>query len=431
LHRRVPGLIKVADSGFIHTRGFLDTGAEVIWVQDNRVNVFDSTLVPIDRGLLAGTDYVTMAKNNKTVPDVVAVTSNGCFNIFTGSSPTPFADLDLPANPTSVCDMDGYFVWSFANGTIYASDLNAVTVNALSFTTEQGSSIRRMIRFAGRLYSFGDKWCGVYTDVGTLPFPFQWQVQIPRGIVGTHAVAGWEVGWSNQLIWVGDDFVVYQLNGYTPTPISTPDVSRAIQTCVSEGKRDVIVASVYMYGNNAFWVLTCPGDWTWEYNLTTGSWNERQSYNQTCWKGIKTIRAYDKWLVGDQFTGQLYQTSETYFLEGTDPLVWQVESGVIHSFPRGIAISRASFNMTAGVGDFSIVPNPVVEISWSLDGGYRYGNPVLRNLGLPGATKSHPYVLQCGLSRGQGVRFRLRLADPCHVGLMGGMLEGAQKGFSG
>jgi hypothetical protein len=224
---------------------------------------------------------------------------------------------------------------------------------------------------------------------------------------------------------------VYQLNGYTPNPISTDDVSRAIQTSVAAGKRDVIVASVYMYGSNAFWVLTCEGDWTWEYNLSTGSWNERQSYNQTCWKGIKTIRVFDRWLVGDQFSGKLYQTSESYFLEDLDPLIWQVESGVLHSFPRGIVIPRASFNVTAGVGDYAVVADPKIEISWSLDGGYHYGNPVIRRLGLPGETKSHPYVLNGGLSRGQGIRYRLRVADPVHVGLTGGMLEGAQRGFSG
>jgi hypothetical protein len=106
---------------------------------------------------------------------------------------------------------------------------------------------------------------------------------------------------------------------------------------------------------------------------------------------------FDQWLVGDEYSGELYSVSGTYFLEGLDPLVWQVESGVIQAFPKGVIISRASFNITSGVGTFSTVEDPVIEISWSLDGGYSFGSPVLRRLGGPGATRSHPYVLKRGL----------------------------------
>jgi hypothetical protein len=233
------------------------------------------------------------------------------------------------------------------------------------------------------------------------------------------------------LIWAGDDFIVYTLNGYTPQPISTNAVSRAIQLAVLSGQRNSIVAYVYMYGKNPFWVLTCPDFWTWEYNLITGEWNERLSYNESCWKGMRSIRIFDRWLVGDEFSGELYAVSGDYFLEGVDPLIWHVESGVMSGFPRGVAVPRASFNITAGVGTFMSVAEPRVEISWSLDGGYTYGDPVLRKLGGPGRTKSHPYVLNGGLSKGQGVRDRLRVSDPVHVGLSGGTLDIDPRSYTG
>lgn len=433
IHRRSPGLRRVAiNNSFVHTRGFLDIGSEALWILDNRVLKFDSAFIVSDIGGLSGTKPVTVAHNNKAVPDIVAVTENGCFNLFSASPPTSFADPDLPASPTSVCDFDGYFIWSFGDGSIYASDLNSVNVSALSFNVEQNLFVRRVVRYAGRLYAFGDKWTAVYRDAGTTPFPLAREVTIPRGIVGTHAVAGWEAGWANELIWAGDDFIVYKLNGYTPVPISTDDVSRAIQEAILAGERDFIEAFVYMFGNSAFWVLTCHDRWTWEYNLSTGEWNERISYNRNGWKGMKSLRMFDRWLIGDQFTGELYEVSGEYFLEGVDPLIWHVESGVLHSFPSGIAIPRASFYFTTGVGSFSGgVADPKIEISWSLDGGYTYGAPVIRKLGGPGQTRSHPYVLNCGLSKGQGVRYRLRISDPVHVGLMGGVVDPDPRAYSG
>src|SRR5262245_47686008 len=148
---------------------------------------------------------------------------------------------------------------------------------------------------------------------------------------------------------------------------------------------------------------------------------------------MKSLRMFDRWLIGDQYTGRLYQISGSYFLDGLDPLVWQVESGVLHGFPKGIVIPRASFNCTVGVGSFvNDVADPKILISWSLDGGHSFGMPVTRRLGGPGETLSHPYVLNCGLSRGQGVRYRLLVSDPVHVGLSGGTVEGPElRGFSG
>lgn len=430
--RRSPGLERLAQSSdpeHIHTRGFLDIGSEVLWIVNTRVLKFDSAFTVTNVGALAGTEPVTAARNNASPPNNVVVTDTGCFNLFSGSAPTAFADADLPATPTSVCDFNGYFVWSFGDGRIFASDLNSVAVSALSFNTEQGLFIRRMVRYAGRLYAFGDKWTAVYRDAGTSPFPFAREVTIPRGIVGTHAIAGWETGWANELLWVGDDFVVYKLNGYTPVPISSNDVSRDIQRAVLAGDRDLIEAFVYMFEKNAFWVVSCHNRWSWEYNLSTGEWNERMSYNRDNWKGMKSLRIFDRWLLGDEYSGELYGVSGTYFLEGTDPLIWQVESGALVNFPRGMVITRASFHCTTGVGDAT--EDPKIEISWSLDGGYSYGDPIIRRLGAAGRTKSHPYILNSGLSRGQGIRYRLRVSDPVHVGLAGGTVEAKQRGFSG
>jgi hypothetical protein len=408
----------------------------MLWVLDERVLVVNNSYDVEDMGELTGTDPVTFGRNNANPKQNLVVTADGCFHVFDDSPPAAYNDVDLPAGPTSVCDFDGYFIWSFGDGRIFASNLNDTGVSALSFTTEQGLFVRRVVRYAGRLYAFGDKWTGVYRDAGTTPFPLAREVTIPRGIIGTHAVAGWETGWANELLWVGDDFVVYKLNGYTPVPISNNDVVRDIQAATRLGSRDRIEAFVYMHGSNAFFVINSGGLWTWEYNLTSGEWNERQSYAKSNWKGLKSIRIFDDWLVGDEYTGELYRISGNYFLEGTDPLIWLVESGPVAAFPRGISIPRTSFHMTAGVGSFTQnagtgVSDPKVEISWSLDGGHSYGDPVLRRLGGPGETKSHPYVISCGLSRGQGVRYRLRVSDPVHVGLNGGVIENEPRGFSG
>jgi hypothetical protein len=429
--RRSPGLLKrtVATGGFEHTRGFLDCGNVLLWILNNRVFSVISDFTTTNLGTLPGDKPVTTARNNAVIPQNLVVTEHGCFNLFTVGAPTPFADEDLPSGPTSICDFEGYFIWSFASGHIYASDLNTVDVNPLSFNIEQGLEVRRVVRFVSRVWAFGDKWCGVYKNAGTSPFPLARETTIPRGIVGTHAVAGWEAGWANELIWAGDDFVVYRMQGYKPIPVSTDDVSRDIQRAVLDGRRDFIEAFCYMYNNNAFWVLHCHDLWTWEYNIATGAWNERKSFQQNNWRANRCVRIFDRWLVGGD-SAELFELSGDYFKEDLDPLIWLVETGVVSGFPQRMHIPNASFHITAGVGPAAGV-EPRVAISWSLDGGHSWGNPVLRNMGAPGKTKFYPSVRNSGISRGHGIRYRLVVSDNVHVGLSGGVIDPQPRGIVG
>lgn len=431
--RRAPGLRQLAETvSHSHTRGFLDCGATLIPIFDQRayaLTVSGVVYTLTNLGALTGTLPVTTARNNNATPQNVAVTENGAFNLFTGSAPTAFADVDLPI-PNSVSVLHGYLMFTIGDGRIFATNLNSVSVAANSFTTEQGLLLRRGVTYGGLFYAMGDKWTGVYRDAALSPFPLERTVTIARGIVGTNAVAGWETGWQNILAWVADDFTVVQLDGqnsYNTVVISTDDVSRDIEAAVKAGNGALLEAHVYANGQNAMWALTYPDNWTWERNMTTGEWNERESYGEEDWRGRQSVKWQNRWIVGDKATGKLGEAAADYLREYSDPLIWEVESGIVASFPGRIAIPRADFALTAGVGSPSSVPDPQVQISISLDGGANYGNPILRNLGAEGDTGSHPYIARCGLTRGQGARFRLRVSDPVHVCLAGEQIATEQR----
>lgn len=458
LWRRSAGLIYGGSSTSPHTRGFqayrdtdeLATGnrgwATALWVTNGAIHLLVENPGTGEYsvnfiGAWGGEDPVTMARNHALVRQVVGVSSEGAFVLTDSAAPVPYVevDTDLPPFPTSVCSHDGYFVWSYQNGRIYSNDLpNTTAVNALSFNTEQGQAVLRVVSFSGRLYAMGDKWIGVYKDAGTTPFPFLREATIPRGILSTHAVAGWEPGWSNELIWVGDDHIVYKLNGYTPVPISNDAVSRDIQASVLHGCQ--LEAFVYMFGKNAFWALNAGHPfrpefrWTWEYNASTGQWTERRSQGHLCWKGHKSIRGRRDWLLGDQFFPYFFRVREEYFKEAdspedSSPSTWTVESGVMSGFPMRTTIPKASFNITSAAGrvpgpdDAVGVAAPTVRIYWSLDGGLTWGVPVVRSLGPPGDGRYYPSVMCSGLSRGFGIRYRLEVTDAVHVGLAGGEIE--------
>lgn len=414
-------------TGHSHCRGFILVGSTLLVVLNERVYAVTqsgSTFLANNLGALAGTQRVTIAKNNAGTPNIAAVTSTGTFNLFTASAPTSFADGDWPS-VNSITAANGYMVGATGAGVLWATDLNAVTVASNSNESTQ-MPLSRVVFFRDELFAMGPEGIKVYGESGDEddPFPFRYKkIKIPRGLAGTHAVAGFEEGWANELIWAAVDNNVYRLSGYSAEPIANEAVSRAIATCVD---KTLLEASVYVEGLYSFWELTSPGEWTWVYNLTTGEWNEGQSYLRDDKRARCSVFAFDRWIRGDDTTGKLSSVDPTYYREYGEPLIWQLESGDNAAFPARLAIPRADFDFTAAVGHAAgedpIEIDPKVMISWSLDGGYTWGNELTCPLGKQGESGRLVTINRIGLTKGKGVRFRLSVSDPVHSGFQGGQL---------
>lgn len=413
-----------------HFRGGIYIGGTLIAVLDERVYTITESgglFTAVNQGALAGTDAVTIARNNAGTPNIAAVCEAGTFNLFTSSAPTAFADGDWPA-VNSITGANGYMVGSTGAGAIWATGLNAVTVASNSFEDTQ-IALRRVVWFRGELFAMGETAIKVYEETGDSPFPFRYKkIEIPVGICGTHAVAGYETGWGGALYWVGEDNIAYTLDSYSPKRVSNDDVTRAI---ASAADRTLIEASVYMNGQNAFFVITSPGEWTWELNASTGTWNERESYQTDDWRGRRCIRAFDRWVAGDYTTGNFAEITNDYRYEYGEPLIFHVESGDNAVFPYPLDVGGAYFDFAVGVGSAAgsdpIETDPKAMISWSLNGGYNWGNEILRSLGAQGAGNTRVGISRIGTTKSQGVRYKVRVSDPVDVIFLGGEMPSVAK----
>lgn len=434
--RRTAGLLEMLDiAGETHLRGAISVSGVLVVALDEvayAVTGGGTTFSAAELGALAGTGQITVARNNASDPDIVCVTSEGAKNLYTDAAPDDFADSDLP-QPNSVSVLDGYFVFTIGDGRIFATGLNDVSVATNSYTTAQKrpGGLLRGVAFRGEFFAFGPNGCEVYRDVGSAPFPLEFVTLITRGIVGTHAVAGWEEGWAGQLLWVGDDCVVYRMDGYAPAPVSNDDVSRAIAESVRAGAGPLLEASVYMQGKHAIWRLTYPGVWTWEFNATTGNWHERQSYNRTDCRGSCTVRAFDRWVSGDRETGKLFEIDSTYYREAGDSLRFILRSGAGAAFPSRIKIPRIDIDITTAVGiaagEDPVQTDPSILIRWSKDGGYNFSDYVTRKIGRQGVGQQRITVQRGPLTGPKGIVIEIEIADPVHVGVMGGQFAGLQR----
>lgn len=433
VRKRAPGMNQVANiTGRTNCRGMITVNATtLVAVTDRLVAITPSGTGPFtvtDLGALNGTLPVTFAKNNKTpTPDIVCVTENGPFLVTTTTAPVSYPDPDV-GSPNSVSFGDGYFFFTYGDGTVIASDLNSTAINPLDFATAEAKSdtLNRAVFFRQELFLMGSASIEVWQNTANpTGFPFSRSTVIPRGLVSRWAVAGFEDGWANTLVWVGDDNIVYQMQGYAPARISTHDVERAIEAYTTEGNADSLYAFVYMVEGHAYWALKSP-TWTWVYDVTTQSWSERRSYERTTWRGQFSARNSGVWLVGDDNTGLVFAMDGAYYNEGNDPLVWQVESGQMADFPTRVVCARADFDFVVAVGDDTgavpIQTAPTVLIAWSDNGGATFSEPLRRTLGGMGDYKHRITVFRTGLTGPMGRMWKLTVSDPVYVGILGGSM---------
>lgn len=419
--RRVSGLTNFATSSQTGPRGLIEISGVLYSAWSGKLYKCTSTGGALTLvGTLAGTTPVQFARNNAATPDQVVVTENGAFS-FTSTGVSSFADADLP-QPNSVTSIDGYLVFGIGDGRAFATDLNAVTVNSLSFGKAEykPDSINRVVAYSGILLFCGPQTIEVWTDAGLTPFPFTRATILDGpGLISGFACAGFEDGFGGPFVYVGSDCGVWRLNGYTPQKISPPDLDHLIEAVADKTDLDLCV---YTSDGQRFISISCD-DWTWEFNLNTQKWHERKSYLLTRWLGRFGYKAFDKWLVQDNSGGDIHYLNSGDWTENGSPLIARIESGPVLKFPARTQVARADFDFVTGVGSASgsdpSETDPDVEISWSDDGGLNWSNPLIRKLGRQ-STASRVTVLNTGLSTVQGRRWRLDIPTAPYVGLMGG-----------
>lgn len=420
--RRGPGLVNFGTSSRTGFRGAIEVN-DVLYVafEDHLEKWTSAGGVSVSVGALNGSKRGFFAANNNTTPDKVFVDPDGNIAVFTPTSVTnSYPDADLPA-PNSVDFLDGYLVFTIADGRAFATDLNSTAVNSLSFGKAEAKpdGLVRVVAWGGRLLLFGNQTTEVWTDQATIPFPFARSTVIPRGLAGPYCVAGYEDGFSRGPIFVGDDNCVYALQGYTPTKVSTPDIDGKIEA-ISD--KTTLEATAYMSRGHAFWQLSCP-EWTVVLDISTSQWFERDSYLQSRSRIAGAISVFSKWLTGDVQTGNLQQIVTTANDEIGDPLRLRVESGPVMDFPGGTVVGRADFYFVTGVGQAEgqdpIQTDPTVEIAWSDDGGLTWSNPILRKLGRQSTPQQLVSLVACtGRSSWQGRRWRVDISDPVYAALL-------------
>lgn len=430
--KRVPGLDRftpaLAEASRRIPRGQLDLDTYLLTAWEDRLDFVDALggVETATGEIMEGDEPVTMAQNQRNVPQIVIVTDTGVYITDSATKVLrnyPDAEVlaDFPdsaanlGNVNSVCIYAGYFIFTRPDGTIVASDLqNAGIPDSSDDEARQASDgALRSFNNGDTVLIMGTKTVEVWIDAAKSPFPLAFAASLDVGLLGRWAVAGGPMQWERSVLWVGTDYTVRQLDGYTPTIVSDTDVQRDIFEARfdPEGFR----AQVYTVDGQAVWCLS-HHNWCWCYNLDTKTWHRRKSYNTTgWWRGQFCTRFNNAWYVQDLKKDGLLEITSEVQMEDDERLIATIVSAPLKDFPLSVRVPVVHFNFTVGLGRLGrpyAEEDPAVQISWSHNGAATFGNPVVRSLGKQGQYNTLVKVHSMGRTTHQGMIIKLVISDP-------------------
>jgi len=365
--------------------------------------------------------------------------------------------------------IDNYFVYNNPTTQQWgASDLLSPISPQTSYSLKDGApdDLVALIVDHREVYLMGEISSEVWTDVGTVPFPFQ---RIP-GTSTQHGIAA-----PFSLYRLGNSFAyvsrnnrgqaqIMQMQGYIPQRIST----HAVENTLANQNVDDAIAWTYQLEGHEIYVVSFPSlNLTWAYDATTQMWhkwlyttddNQYQRHRGNCCATFQGLV-----IVGDYANGKLYQLDKTNYTDDGqnvrrlrraphlvtefqrqyfDELQIQFQPGV---GTTGLSAAIQQINLqspyvitdtgtltigaldTVYLGEFNTInantttTYPQAMLRWSNDGGSTWSNEHWTSVGQMGKYRNRAIWRRLGTARDR--IFEVSVTDPVNFVIISANLK--------
>ena len=321
----------------------------------------------------------------------------------------------------TVTFQDGYFIFERkGTGQFFISELLSIDFDPLDFATAEGQpdNLVAVLSDHREVFMFGTETIEVWYNSGASDFPFERNqgAFIEKGCGAKYSIAKQ----NNTVYFVGSDLMVYQMSGYTPIRIST----HAVEQTLRETDLSDCFAYTYQEEGHLFYVLTIPSrKLTWCFDISTGSWHIRSSYQFKRHQSNNAIFFDDKTLVGDFQNGRIYQMVGNYYTDDGEPIVREFILPTVSNGREFLTIDSLEFDMGTGIGLIAGQgSDPELRVYFSKDGGNVYSQSFkVGKIGKLGNYLGRAKVTRFGCAR--QFTFKVEISDPIPIDIGGAWVE--------
>jgi hypothetical protein len=370
-YRTAPGLDVFASVGDGPHRGAISVEGALFVVSGQSLYQVTSDGTATSRGTIPGTGRVCMAYNQVTGGNQLVIgngSSGYVYNTYTGAF-TQITDDGFVGFKS--CDFLGqYIVGVEPLGRFwYHSDLaDALSYNTLDrYEAETApDAIVGLVASHNEVLVFGKRtiepWINdpVGNAAGTA-FQLERGSVVERGCLNGNTIRRLD----NAVFFLGDDRIVYRLDGYRPVPVSTPVMARAFAGL----DPNKAFAFTYEDAGHVIYYLTWGDGRTWGYDVVSQKWHRRGSFGIDRWRLNTLVKWGNDWVGGDFQNGKLYVLRWGYVYEGCEIMPRRMRTGVLHADGNPVTVN--GFRVEAATGTAPGTSGTAIQptISGTLPGG--------------------------------------------------------------
>lgn len=409
--RRSPGIRDWCTvAGSVSVRGAIRKG-------DTVFALIGTTLYSIDQngtetamtGSVPGSERVRMSTNGTTIV-IVRPTDNTGY-VLSGTTVSQIVDSTFTGWGAADVDfLDGYYVFRRPNSNqVFNSGLNAVTFNALDFTSFDAApgNLNGLIvdnrEIIGTKALSAELWYNAARSPGS---PF---ARSPQGFRENGSAAPYSLGkQDNSLFWLATDKTFRRL-GQSLEKVSQPGIEAMLQRL---SRLDDCFSLPYSLEGHLQLAFTFPfANRTIVYDCSTQEWHDRESLGLGRWRANCVVQCYGHTLIGDSQSGRIGILDPDTHEEWGDPQ--RVEWTYQPVYGENVKVSHKHFELVLNVGNGVTVgqgQNPLATLKISDDGGNVFRALPTRSLGAIGQYNTRVDWWKLGSSR-QRV-YRVEITDP-------------------
>lgn len=381
-------------------RGCREVNGVAYFVIGTSLYSVSSAGVKTSLGTIPGSGKIWMTDDGTNVI-VVNGTSTGYYY---NTSTAAFSSIALPGNAYTIDYLDTYVAFSSDNRRWYLSAVNDTdSFDSLDFALKSKSpdDLVALIEDHSEFILFGKKTIEPWFNSADVDFAFS---QNTAGVIDRGCAARFSIAKNdNTLFFLGDDYIVYRLQGYQPVRISNDSIETRISNEIKNGNiADVEAAFAFIYieHGHKFYQLTIPNRFTAVYNIATQQWHTQKHFDYETHHANCYCFCYGKHLIGS-ITGGVYYMSRDLHVDGPAVLKRVRRSNVFNENQR--LVKWKSIRLVVDSGSTSVLSgqgsDPEIVVRWSEDSGRTWKNERKLKIGASGDYLKNVITRNCGASR--------------------------------
>ena len=388
-----PGLTLWGNVGTGPIRGSVTCGGMLYVVSGGGLYSVATNGVGAFLAYVPGFEPVSIAANYSEV----CIASGGVGYVWSGGA----IHTPVPFSVSRVLYADGYMLWVVQDSEQFCiSSLDdALTYDASDIASVEGApdNILAAINDHREIHFYGTTTTEIFYNSGAAAFPFERQGNafIERGILDANSA----VKMDNTVYFVGNDRIVYALNGYQPQRVSTHAIEYYL--------RDTTYARAFTYSQEGhkFYCLEVEAG-TFVFDVATGAWHRRQSWQSDWWRCNGSVEAYGLTLLTSRNDGAIYIPSMEVFDESGQPIAFEITLPTLEYGRERVSMHAFEMTIETGPGN-AAAPDPQAMLTYSDDGGHLWSNEMWRSMGAIGEYRRRVIWRKLGQFRTRQMRVRI------------------------